>query len=230
MNNELKAGIVKRIIQVFLTLLFQAGMLFISSGRLNWLWGWVFIGMNLVGIAINAGFMFRLSPETIAERSRTEGMKSWDKVVGGLWAVIYFIVMLLVAGLDERFGWTAKASLLSHIAGCLAFVTGWCLFSWALIENAYFSTVVRIQDDRGQTVCTTGPYRMVRHPGYIGAIFQTIGIPFLMGSAWALIPAAVATILMIIRTQLEDRTLHEELQGYKDYAKKVRFRVIPGIW
>lgn len=99
-----------------------------------------------------------------------------------------------------------------------------------MTANTYFSTAVRIQSDRGQTVCSTGPYRFVRHPGYVGFVLQSISVPFLLGSLWALIPGIVATVLMIIRTSLEDRTLQAELPGYQDYVHKVRYRLVPGIW
>jgi protein-S-isoprenylcysteine O-methyltransferase Ste14 len=99
-----------------------------------------------------------------------------------------------------------------------------------VIENRFFSSVVRIQTDRGHVVCDTGPYRFVRHPGYAGIIFPLFGIVLALGSIWTLIPAAVASIITVIRTVLEDRTLQEELPGYRDYARRVRYRLIPGIY
>ena len=99
-----------------------------------------------------------------------------------------------------------------------------------MIANAYFSTAVRIQTDRGHTVCRTGPYRYVRHPGYLGFILQSIAVPILLGSLWALVPGIVAAALMVVRTALEDRTLQAELLGYQQYSREVRYRLIPGIW
>jgi protein-S-isoprenylcysteine O-methyltransferase Ste14 len=89
---------------------------------------------------------------------------------------------------------------------------------------------VRIQTDRGHTVCDTGPYRFVRHPGYVGLILQAVGVPILLGSFWALIPGVAAAVLISIRTSFEDRTLRAELPGYVDYVQRVRWRLIPGIW
>lgn len=230
MDPALKAGIVKRIVQVALMILLQAAMLLLSSGHLTWVWAWIFIGLNLIVILISAPFMFSRNPETIAERGQEGDMKGWDKIVGGLWGLIYFILLLLVAGLDERFGWTGSIPLWIHIAGCFAFLLGGAFFSWAMISNAYFSTVVRIQEDRGHTVCDTGPYRFVRHPGYVGAILQSFALPLMLGSFWSLIPGGIAGVLMVIRTALEDRTLREELDGYRDYTRQTHYRLLPGIW
>ncbi len=229
-NTDLKAGIRKRMVQVFFTITFQAAILFLAAGRLDWVWAWVYIGIYLVGVAINATFMLRYSPETIAERAETREMKDWDKIIGGLWAVLYFVLMLLVAGLDARFGWTGQIALATQIAVIVAFVVGGALFSWAMLSNAYFATVVRIQEERGHTVCTTGPYQFVRHPGYVGAIIQSLALPLMLGSLWALIPGGLAALLIVARTALEDKTLLEELDGYEEYAQQVRYRLLPGVW
>ncbi|MFQ6058323.1 MAG: methyltransferase family protein [Anaerolineae bacterium] len=225
----LKAGIRKRFVQVSVTLAVQATILFLAAGKLNWMWAWLYVGIYLVGVVINAAFMLRYSPETIAERAETRG-KAWDKVIGGLGALMYFVLLLVVAGLDVRFGWTGRIALVLHIAGAVAFVLGGALFSWAMISNAYFSTVVRIQEERGRAVCTTGPYRFVRHPGYVGMIIQSLTLPLMLGSLWALIPGGLTALLMVVRTVLEDRTLHKELDGYRDYARWVRYRLLPGMW
>ena len=209
---------------------FQAAMLFLSAWRLDWGWAWVFLGLYLLGIAVNA-LLLRHKPEMIAERARGgQNRKDWDKMVGGLWALVYFVLLLLVAGLDMRLGWTKSVSLTVHLAGAAAFVLGLALFSWAMVANAYFSTVVRIQEDRGHTVCTTGPYRFIRHPGYVGAILQSLATPLLLGSWWALLPGGLAAALMVVRTALEDKTLHEELPGYAEYTQQTRYRLLPGLW
>ena len=117
-----------------------------------------------------------------------------------------------------------------QIAAFAVYALGSGLFSWAMITNAYFSTAVRIQDDRGHQVCTTGPYRFVRHPGYVGASLQSLVMPLMFGSLWALIPGALAVLMLVIRTTLEDQTLHEELDGYREYAQKTRYRLLPGTW
>lgn len=227
---DLKVGIVKRVAQVLVVLAVQTAILFLSSGRLDWAKAWVFIGLYLLGMVVNASLLLHYSPETIAERAEARGMKTWDKMVGGLFGIMYFIVMLLVAGLDVRFGWTGRFPLALHIAGTVAFALGFALLIWSMVSNAYFSTVVRVEEDRGQAVCDTGPYRFVRHPGYIGAIVHSLVVPLILGSWWALIPGALAALLMIARTALEDKTLQEELDGYKEYGGQVCYRLLPGIW
>jgi protein-S-isoprenylcysteine O-methyltransferase Ste14 len=230
-RQELMQGVTKRFRQVMVLVLFQGALLFLSSGRIDWVMAWIYIGIYVVFILINGVIMLRRSPETIAERAEAgEDWKDWDKIVGGLYALMYFVIMLLVAGLDVRFGWTGEMAPIVHVAAVVVFTLGYALFSWAMMSNAFFSTGVRIQEERGQTVATAGPYRFIRHPGYLGAIIQSLALPPLLGSLWALIPAGVAVLLMITRTALEDRTLQNELEGYSDYAESVRYRLLPGVW
>lgn len=227
---NITAGVAARLLQIVIGFGLIATVLFLAAGRLNWLWAWVSLGIYLVSVLFNSAFMLRTSPETIAERGRPKEMRGWDKAVGGLWGLAQWILLPLIAGLDVRFGWTRELSTPWHVAGAVVFAAGLGLFGWAMITNAYFSTVVRIQTDRGQTVCSTGPYRFVRHPGYVGTVLQALGLPFLLGSLWALIPGITAVGLMIIRTALEDHTLQVELPGYREFVQKVRYRLIPGIW
>jgi len=207
-----------------------AVILFLAAGRLNWTWAWVYLGICTVTMLINGTILLRTSPETIAERARFQETKDWDKVVGGLWALAIYVALPLVAGLDVRFGWTREFSATVNVAGAVVLAVGLALGGWAMIANAYFSTAVRIQSDRGQTVCRTGPYRFVRHPGYLGFTLQSVSTPVLLGSLWALIPGLAAAALMITRTSLEDRTLQAELPGYRDFVQEVRHRLVPGIW
>ena len=229
-DDELRAGLLKRVRQIVFTILVQGGVLFLASGRLDWGGAWIYLGIYVLIIVMNAYFM-RNNPATIAERAEAgENWKTWDKVVGGIFGVMYFIGILLVAGLDLRFGWTAVLPAWLQWVGGFLFFGGGALFSWAMITNAFFSTVVRIQEERGHAVCSDGPYRIVRHPGYTGAIVQSLCGPLLLGSLWALIPGALAALAMLVRTALEDRTLQEELPDYKAFTKEVRYRLLPGIW
>jgi protein-S-isoprenylcysteine O-methyltransferase Ste14 len=174
--------------------------------------------------------LMRYSPETIARRAEAEGIKGWDKIVGGLFAVMYFVGIPIVAGLDVRFGWTGQTALGLHVVGALLFVLGFALLIWSMVSNAYFATVVRVQGDRGHSVCNTGPYRYMRHPGYAGAIVHSLVVPLILGSLWALIPGGLGAVALLVRTVLEDKTLHEELDGYREYAQHTRYRLVPGIW
>ena len=224
------AGIVARAGTVAIFLIVQAVILFVAAGRLSWTWAWVYLGICLVSLAINGTIMLRTSPETIAERGRPQATQDWDKVVGGLWALVLYLVLPLVAGLDVRFGWTRELGVAWNLAGAVVLAAGLGLGGWAMIANAYFSTAVRIQSERGQTVCRSGPYRFVRHPGYVGFILQSLGTPILLGSFWALIPGIVAVALIVIRTAFEDRMLRAELPGYGEYTQQVRYRLVPGVW
>jgi protein-S-isoprenylcysteine O-methyltransferase Ste14 len=224
------AGIFARGGTVAIFFVLIAAILFVASGRLNWIWAWVYLGICLASLLINASIMLRTSPETIAERGRPQETKDWDRVVGSLWGLAIYIALPLVAGLDTRFGWSRELSVAWNIAGAVALAVGLGMSAWAMITNAFFSTAVRIQSERGHTVCRSGPYRFVRHPGYLGFIFQSLSVPLLLGSLWALVPGVIAAVLMIIRTSLEDRTLQAELPGYQDYVQQVRCRLVPGIW
>jgi protein-S-isoprenylcysteine O-methyltransferase Ste14 len=227
---EVKAGVVRRVVQVTLVTAFQAALLFIASGRLEWGWAWVYVGLYLAGMAVNGVLLMRFSPETIARRAESEGMKGWDKIVGGLFGAMYFVGIPVVAGLDVRLGWSEGMALWLHIAGAVAFGLGFGLLIWSMVSNAYFSTVVRVQGDLGHAVCDTGPYRYVRHPGYGGAFVHSLVVPLILGSPWALIPGGVGALALILRTALEDGTLREELAGYEAYAGQTRYRLVPGIW
>lgn len=227
---SIRAGIVKRFVQIVIFLALQAAILFLGAGQLDWTWAWIFLGISLVSVLINGAILLHASPGTIAERGQSEFTKNWDKIVAALYSLFLFLLVPLVAGLDTRFGWTGELGNAWHIVGAAALAVGLGLAGWAMIANAYFSTVVRIQTDRGQTVCRAGPYRFVRHPGYVGFILQSLATPILLGSAWGLLPGVMAATILIIRTSLEDRTLQLELPGYQEYAQEVRHRLVPRVW
>jgi protein-S-isoprenylcysteine O-methyltransferase Ste14 len=229
-RSNVAKGIVLRFAAIAITFVLQAVLLFGSAGTLNWLWAWVYFAISLVTVAINGAIMLRTSPELIAERGRPKEMQGWDKFVSGIGGAAMYLALPLVAGLDMRFGWTPALPVAWHVAGAALLTAGYGLTAWAMISNAYFSTAVRIQSERGHAVCRSGPYRYVRHPGYVGMTLQSLGMPFLLGSSWALLPALVAAVAMVIRTALEDRMLQAELHGYQEYTGEVRYRLIPGIW
>ena len=160
---------------------------------------------------------------------KKENVEKWDKVLSGL-IIIPWIVIYLVAGLDHRFGWTGPYGIWIHITGLLFFILGNVMVSWSMVSNYYFSTAVRIQYDRGHKVVSNGPYQYIRHPGYLGMIVYQCFTPILLGTLWALIPALLTSILFIIRTAMEDKTLEKKLEGYLAYTKKVKYRLFPGIW
>jgi protein-S-isoprenylcysteine O-methyltransferase Ste14 len=217
----------KRMLQVVITYLVLAAILFISSGQLNWLWAWIYLGVGLGILVINS---IILPAELIAERGQPrDNVKRWDRVLTTL-AGLPTVGVPIVAGLDQRFGWSSQMVPLVHITGLTFFALGQGLFSWAMASNKYFSTLVRIQMERGHTVATSGPYRYVRHPGYTGYVVSYLGMALALGSLWAIIPVGLIACLLVIRTALEDRTLQDELSGYKEYAQRVRYRLLPGVW
>ena len=172
-------------------------------------------------------------PGLMAERQNVENIqnaKAWDKVLAPLMAISIGFPMVIVAGLDHRYHWSFAFPLWLTVIGLILISLGYAFAAWALAENRFFSSVVRIQTDRGHVVCDSGPYRFVRHPGYAGNILALFGIVLALESVWSLIPAVVASIISVTRTALEDKTLHEELAGYRDYARRVRYRLIPWIY
>jgi protein-S-isoprenylcysteine O-methyltransferase Ste14 len=223
--------VARRMTQVGLSIVLAGVILFGASGRFDWVWAWIYLGLSLAIVLVNAVTLMPAHRDVIAERGRVgEGAKGWDKWIGGGTAVFSSGFGLLVAGLDARLAWTAALPLRTHLIGVGCFLAGNGLLTWAMTVNRFFSIVVRIQKDRGHTVVDTGPYRTVRHPGYVGWIVAALAVPLLLGSAWALVPAGLGVALMGTRTALEDRTLRDELPGYADYAMRVRFRLVPGIW
>jgi protein-S-isoprenylcysteine O-methyltransferase Ste14 len=232
-SNETQREIRKWIIQSALGLLGYGLILFLSAGELGWVWGWVFMGSLTVFLAAHPLILIPINPELLAEREqglRDPRVKSWDRWITPLAAGVFPMASWVVAGLDLRFGWSGAQPLLLHLGGSLGVLLGYVLFLWAMACNAYFAEGVRIQTERGHKVAEAGPYRWVRHPGYAGAILAILTAPFLLGSPWAAIPALAAGALYVLRTTLEDKTLMDELPGYKDYARRTRYRLLPGLW
>ncbi len=138
--------------------------------------------------------------------------------------------MLIVAGLDIRFGWSGDVPLWVQIAGLVGFAVLFGFSVWAISANTFFSRVVRIQRNRGHHVITAGPYQYVRHPSYVASILSWFCTALALGSWWAMLPATLVALQFILHTALEDKTLQEELDDYKEYAAQVRYRLLPGIW
>jgi protein-S-isoprenylcysteine O-methyltransferase Ste14 len=220
---------INRIIQVLTTLLIFGVVLFACAGRLDWREAWAFLVLYLLGIVANGLWTLRHNPEVINERGRLgRSAKSWDKLI----VMIYTLLLLgtfVVAGLDARYGWSS-VPLAAKLVGAIAFILSLAVVFWVMTANAFLSTVVRIQDERGHYVATTGPYGYVRHPMYAGMFLTFWGVPLLLGSWWALVPGSLNALVFVIRTALEDRALQVELPGYTDYVRKVRRRLIPGVW
>ena len=220
-------------IRLFVVYLLIPLILLICGGDLGWWQAWLY--SLLIVVAGLGGRMWaeQRHPGLLAERQNIENFqnaKAWDKVLAPLMAVTVGYPMVVVAGLDHRYNWSSEFPLWLIVIGFILISFGYDFAAWALAENRFFSSVVRIQTDRGHVVCDSGPYQFMRHPGYAGNILALFGIVLALGSVWTLIPAAVASIIAVIRTALEDQTLLDELPGYRDYARRVRYRLIPWIY
>jgi protein-S-isoprenylcysteine O-methyltransferase Ste14 len=206
------------------------GMILILTGRINYWQGWVFGGVTALILLVKS-ILFSDRSDLFQERIKPgPGTKWWDKVFYAFFIPAFFAVFIIGCLDGGRFGWTASLPIFVYISGYIMYIFSISIFLWAQQINRFFSSVVRIQHDRGHEVIQTGPYKYVRHPGYIGGILMVISTALVLGSLWALIPAGIVSILLVIRTYLEDTTLQKELVGYAPYATKVRYRLLPGVW
>ncbi len=229
-RSNVAADILKRSASVAFFLVFFAILAFLAAGRLAWIWVWVYLGINLLGAAIVGPITIRNTPETVAERGRMKVSKTWDTFAIAFHLLACYVALPLAAGLNVRFGWARDLGIAWHVAAATVYAAGSGLSAWAMIVNTYFSCTVRLQSDRGHAVCGTGPYRFVRHPGYVGIILESLSLPIMLGSFWALVCGIAAAASIVIRTVLEDRLLQAELPGYPEYARAVRYRLVPGMW
>lgn len=232
-NTQMQKFNPRLILSVIFFLLYTPLVLLITSGQLDWGMAWVY---SILSVVLSFGsrlVMARKHPDLVAERAsfqEAEGVKTWDKKLVPWVAQIGPFVVLLVAGLDKRFGWTPELHPWIALVALAFAILGFLFSTWALMENRYFSTVVRIQTERGHTVCKTGPYKYVRHPGYAGGLIWYLITPLILGTIWAYIPTIFVMALTILRTSLEDQTLRAELPGYEEYVRQTRYRLSPGIW
>jgi protein-S-isoprenylcysteine O-methyltransferase Ste14 len=219
-----------RIVQLLGLVALQAALLFVSAGTPRWAAGWLYIGLYVFMLLVASFFILPNRREVVEERSRgTGGGQAWDKLITRLMAVPA-LGLLLVAGLDERWGWTPPLPAWLRVLGALAFAAGYALVVWAMYSNKYFSQIVRIQTERGHEAVAEGPYGIIRHPGYLGMTASMLGSVFLLDSIWGMTCFAAYLAIIIVRTALEDSYLRAELPGYEEYSRRTRFRLLPGIW
>jgi protein-S-isoprenylcysteine O-methyltransferase Ste14 len=211
------------------TLIFFA-VIFIAAGRLIYWQGLVYAALGLFMGVLNYTVL-RIDHDLEKERAKPgHNTMKWDKVILIL-SFLATIAMYLIAGFDSgRYHWSPEFHWSLYGTGILLTGTGQLLFLIAQKQNRFFSSTVRIQTERGHTVCDTGLYKTVRHPAYLGSVIQALGFPLIFGSVFSWIPVILSLALIIIRTSLEDKTLKNELPGYREYASKTRFRLLPYIW
>jgi protein-S-isoprenylcysteine O-methyltransferase Ste14 len=232
MSNQKKKRPVTVFIQLIIVLIILPFSPILLTRHWTWWQAWVYGGISLFGFFISRGLAVKKHPDIIKERSESfskKDSKSWDKILSPLMAFSRLFISL-TAGFDVLFNLSPDFSFQVHSAGIILILFGYILASYALVENRFFSGIVRIQSDRGHTVVSTGPYKWIRHPGYSGMLITNAGIPLLLDSYWAFIPVFLLSVVAVVRTHLEDKTLQAELDGYSEYTKKTKKRLIPFIW
>jgi protein-S-isoprenylcysteine O-methyltransferase Ste14 len=232
MDNQKKSITPRYVFQLFLFIIVVPFLPLLISWSWDWWEAWVYGIINVLGFAISRAMAAKRNPDLISERAqfmKHENVFNWDKILAPL-VVLGGGLIPLVVGLDELLNWSPAFSMLIKIIALAFILTGYIWGSYALIQNRFFSGMVRIQSDRGHKVITSGPYRWMRHPGYAGAIWTYLATPLFLDSLWAFIPAVSLVIILVIRTSLEDKVLQVELEGYSEYADKVRYRLFPGVW
>jgi len=229
-TRRLSPVVAKRMLQISAFTAGWSALLFACAGRLDWPRGWIYLAVYLFGIAITAILVIWKNPDVIAARARMHAdAKGFDKRFTALCVPLIFAIPA-VAGLDAvRFGWssmpiqTVWPGVFLHLLATVPVV-------WAMTVNPFLENQVRIQTDRGHRVIAAGPYRLVRHPMYVGMILQNISTPLILGSCWTYVPVVAMIALLLWRTAREDRTLRSELAGYEEYARHTRYRLLPGVW
>lgn len=234
MNNPKNTFTVRTIVQMLVFIVLVPFLPLLISFKWDWWQAWVYGLIGVLGFIVSRLLVNKYHPDLLAERAkmmRHDDAKSWDKVLARLVGLGGALIPL-AAGLDVKYNWSkTEYSLSVELAALTFIVIGYVIGSWALLENRFFSGVVRIQTERGHHLVSTGPYAWVRHPGYAGALLTYFATPLLLDSPWTFVPVIFIAIVLIIRTSLEDRTLQEELPGYKEYAtQKTKYRLLPGIW
>ena len=222
---------VRSIVVQTISMVIGLAILFISAGTLHWMRAWIYVGLVSIYWVISTAVLVKVNPEMLNARGKVvrEGTKSFERI----WVVIYPTLTfsnLVVMGFDAvRFQWSSMPFGLA-ILGIIILIPACVIGTWAMAVNKFFEWTARIQDDRQQYVCTSGPYKIMRHPGYTGAIVSILAYPFILGSWWGFVLTGISTIIIVIRTALEDRMLQNELPGYREYARQVKYRLIPFVW
>jgi protein-S-isoprenylcysteine O-methyltransferase Ste14 len=222
--------VLRALLQPIVLLPILSTLLFVPAGRLDWGMGWAVLGAYLAGLGLTNLLVSLRDPGLARERANTPATaKKWDRILTNL-ANLPAFLMLPIAGLDRRLSWSPQVGWPVQLIALVVFVLGYALFGWAMMANRFFSSLVRIQKDRGHAVVSSGPYQYIRHPGYLGMMALYLSAPLALGSLWAMVCGAMSGCLYIVRTVLEDGVLREELEGYGEYAGKVRYRLLPGVW
>ena len=228
---EVRKGAIRWLIRETLGNLILIGILFGVVGRWDWPMGWALSAIYIIWSVSCAILILPVNPAMLAERARpSKDIRKWDMLLLSSMGLL-MMVEYVVASMDVKFGWSPEFPVTIKIVSTVIAAFGYdILLVWSMASNAFFVATVRIQNDRGHSVVTSGPYQYLRHPGYLGSILLDLMVPFMLNSLWAIIPGVLSALILVVRTAMEDKTLIEELPGYKEYAERVRYRLIPGIW
>jgi protein-S-isoprenylcysteine O-methyltransferase Ste14 len=201
-------------------------ILFLPAGTLRFWQAWLFMAVLFIPMTAVLLYFLKHDPELLDRRLRTREKERPQKVIMVLSYPVY-LAAFLIPGFDRRFGWSSVPAALT-VAAALVVLAGYALFVLVIRENSYASRIIEVEDK--QRVITTGPYAVIRHPMYVANLMIYLASPLALGSFWALLPAALIPAVMVARIFNEEKVLREKLEGYVDYARRVRYRLIPGIW
>jgi len=230
-SESAKTAAVKQLAVSSVMLLVQIAIYFLAAGYIG-VRPWIFFGASFVHYFVSIIAQYKLNPELLAARLvvRRKGSKTWDELLMRLSNLTVLLVIPVVAGLDVgRFQWSNLDSVFMLPGFALLFFSTF-LLNWAMAVNSFFEPTVRIQEERNHNVIANGPYRIIRHPGYLAGLSYVFSIPLIIGSIYAIAAAGLYLFLIALRTSLEDRTLRRELTGYAEYSKKVKYKLLPRIW
>jgi protein-S-isoprenylcysteine O-methyltransferase Ste14 len=222
----------KGVMFILVFFLIVGSAFFGSYGGFGWWEAWLLVGLWVLYFSLMLTVVRKTNPGVVEERSQSleKISQRWDRAIIGTYQVIS-LSLYVIAGLDVgRFGWSGGLPDWLKWLGFSLSLFVYLISFWAIISNPFASGVVRIQGERGHQVFTNGPYRYIRHPMYLGTVVYGIGFPLFLESFWALIPGVIVIGLFVLRTSLEDRYLHANLPGYREYARQTRYRLLPGIW
>lgn len=230
MNTKLKKSGINYLIRVAFQIIIGAILFFVSSGTLKNHRGWVYFIVYTISTVLGVLYLSRHNPEVLNERAKERNnTEQWDKILLKIYVALAFFVIYIIAGFDIRFGWSSISIFCMYPALAIVILSS-LLAIWAMKENANFEATSRIQSDRIQNICESGPYKIVRHPGYLAIILWAVAISFVFGSIYMMIPSFFISVIIVIRTYLEDEMLKKKLVGYVEYSNRTKHRLLPYIW
>jgi len=228
--NSFTGLLIRYYFQIISYLVFFASSLFFPSGTLKWKMGWIYLAINALSMVLNSMILILRNPELFRERAIRKGKRNWDRALAGLMTFFGPISICIVAGFNHRHHWLPQISIFLQMTGIVIMILGCILAAWAIYSNKFFYGFLRIAEKEGHLVCTSGAYKIVRHPSYLGGFLIELATPLILNSVWAFIPAVLTAFAVLIRTKLEDDALTNNLKGYQSYALKVRYRLLPFVW